>query len=295
MATVLLTLFKLGVAYASGSVGVLSEGVHSFLDVISAGLSFFTVQAAIKPADEDHPFGHGKIETLSSLFESLLLVVAAALIVMEGVDHVRNPHPIQFEWLAISSMLVSAGVSYVVYRHNLKASQLTESTALRVNALHFLSDIVASLGILVGLVLIKLTGWYVLDALMAFLVAAYIVAISLSQVKGALAELADAQLPEQEIREIRDILASVKNNAIEAHDLRTRKSGVTRHMDFHLVVCGKMTVERSHEVCDEIEARLLERFPAASVNIHVEPCGHHKTGCEKFCEEKMNVDRGSNV
>jgi cation diffusion facilitator family transporter len=184
----------------------------------------------------------------------------------------------------MATMGISIAVSYWVYRHNLHASRATESSALHVNALHFLSDVVASLGILIGLVVLKLTGWLVIDAIMAFAVAVYILAISAKQVKGALLELADTQLPESEIAEIRRILGTFRDRSIEAHDLRTRRSGSTRHIDFHLVVCGQMTVDESHAVCDEIEARINEVFPRSSVNIHVEPCEDPITGCRATCE-----------
>ncbi len=288
-----LTAFKLAVAGVSGSVGLLSEGVHSFLDVVSAALSYFTVREAIKPADEDHPFGHGKIETLSSLFESLMLVVAASLIVYEGIDHLRHPEPVHYQFLAMATMGVSIVVSWIVYRHNRGAAIAAESSALHVNALHFLSDVVASLGVLIGLGLLKLTGLLVIDPIMAFLVAAYILAVSARQVQAAIFELSDRQLPGSEIEELWRILESFEGRAIEAHDLRTRRSGATRHIDFHLVVCGQMSVNESHAVCDEIEARIIERFPTASVNIHVEPCETERTGCAKTCPIAQGKLRGA--
>lgn len=271
-------------AFVSGSVGLLSEGLHSFLDVVSAALSYFTVREAGKPADEDHPFGHGKIETLSSLFESLLLVIAAGLIVYEGFSHLQHPEPIHHTGLAMIAMVVSLIVSFLVYRHNAQAARIAESSALHVNALHFLSDVVASLGVLVGLLVLKLTGWLIIDPLMAFAVAAYILIISAKQVKEAILELSDRQLPQSEIDEIRAILERFHARSIEAHDLRTRRSGATRHIDFHLVVCGQMSVNQSHAVCDEIELKIAERFPTASVNIHVEPCETERPDCLKTCE-----------
>ena len=294
LATVGLTAFKFGVAYLSGSVGVLSEGVHSLLDLISAAVAFFAVPTAGKPADEDHPFGHGKIETLSSLFEALLLLLAAALIVREGLDRIEHPHPVEYQGLAILAIVVAMVVSYLVYRHNKAAAVQTESSAIHVNALHFLTDVVASAGVLVGLVLLRMTGWLVIDSVMAFGVAAYIVFISVQQVKGALLELSDIQLPDDEISTIRRILEEFKirtvdtgpspvSHIIEAHDLRTRKSGATRHIDFHLVVCGHMSVDESHSVCDQIEIRIAETLPNTSVNIHVEPCELERTACNQSC------------
>jgi cation diffusion facilitator family transporter len=280
--TVGLTAMKLIAAYMSDSVGVLSEGIHSFLDLISAALSFFTVRAAGKPADYDHPFGHGKIETLSSLFESLLLAVAAILITLEAADHFRNPHPIQHGAMAIGVMVVSLVVSYFTYRHNLLAAQETESSALHVNALHFLSDVVASVGILLGLVILELTGWLLVDSFIAFMVAIYILFISARQVKVALAELADTKLPTDELAQIK-ALVNECGGSIEAHDIRTRRSGDTRHIDFHLVVCGRTTVDESHSLCDEVEAKITSVFPRASVNIHVEPCEKGRTACQSSC------------
>jgi cation diffusion facilitator family transporter len=280
-----LTVLKLGVAILSGSVGVFSEGIHSFLDLISASVSFFSVRVAGKPADEDHPYGHGRIETLSSLFEALLLVAAAAWITYEGVDHLRHPHPIEYQGLAIAVIALSIVVSYFVYRHNRSVAAETDSSALHVNALHFLSDVVASLAILMGLVVLALTHWQPIDPIMAFLVAAYILAISVNQVKKALLELSDVQLPEHEIEVIRGALGPFggKNGVIEAHDLRTRKSGANRHIDFHLVVCRYMTVHESHAVCDEIEASLEKALPRTSASIHVEPCELEITNCNNGC------------
>jgi cation diffusion facilitator family transporter len=276
---------KLAAGYASGSVGVLSEGMHSFLDVISAGIAFFTVREAGKPADHDHPFGHGKIETLSSLFESILLLFAAALITYEGVERFLHPEPLRYEGLAFATIAFSAAVSYYMYRHNRGAAVAAESGALHVNALHFLSDVVASVGVLAGLALMKVTGWLVIDPLIAFAVALYILVISARQVRRALQELADTQLPEEEIAAIRDLIEEFRADGrmIEAHDLRTRKSGATRHIDFHLVVCGQKTVEESHAICDQIEDRILGTYPRASINIHVEPCENERTGCQRSC------------
>ena len=285
LATIGLTGFKLGVAALSGSVGVLSEGLHSFLDLVSASLSFFTVQEAGKPADEDHPFGHGKIETLSSLFEALLLVGAAALMIYEGTLHIAHPHPLRFEWLAMLTLFISMIVSYGMYRHNSVAAAASESSALQVNALHFLSDVVAAAAVLLGLVVLKFTGWLLIDPLLGFGVAAYILIVSAKQIKRAILELSDTQLPAEEIRVIRECLdryvARLPGKIMNAHDLRTRRSGATRHIDFHLEVCGLLSVKESHDICDEIEGELDHVVPGASITIHVEPCEQRDGPCEQ--------------
>lgn len=277
--TIGLTVLKVVVGVLSGSVGVLSEAVHSFLDLVSAAVSFYTVQHSIKPADDDHPFGHGKIETLSSLFESLLLVVAAILIIYEGVDHILHPHPIGYTGLAIGVIAFSMAVSYLTYLHNRDAAVKTESSALHVNALHFLADVVASGGVLAGLIILQWTGWLWLDPVIAFAVAIYILWVSVKQVRQAVLELSDIQLPDEEIEVIREVLAEFGGQVIDVHDLRTRKSGAFRHIDYHMSVCGKMPVDGSHALCDEMEARIIAVYPNASVNIHVEPCEKSRDQC----------------
>jgi cation diffusion facilitator family transporter len=282
--TIFLTLLKLSVGVLSGSAAVFSEGLHSSLDLVSAGLSFFTVREAGKPADDDHPYGHGKIETFSSLIEALFLVIAAGAMIFEGYLHIKDPQPLQYQGLAILTIFVSLVVSYFMYRHNKKAAATVESSALHVNALHFLTDVMASGAILLGLLVLKFTNWLIIDALLAFAVAAYILVVSARQVRVAVLELLDTQLPEEEIHHIREMLTTFKDRMIEAHDLRTRRSGSTRHIDFHLVCCGAMSVSESHSVCDQIEAKILEEYPSASVNIHVEPCEPHKTNCRATCQ-----------
>jgi cation diffusion facilitator family transporter len=278
-----LTALKVGVGLWTGSVGVLSEGIHSGLDLVSAAIAFFTIREAGKPADREHPFGHGKIETLSSLLESRLLVLASVFITIEGFHHLKNPTEIRGSGFAIAVIAVSLVASWVVYRHNRKAAQLTESSAIEVNALHFLADAVTSGGVLVALVAIELTGLKWIDPAIAFGIAVYILAISWKQIARSIAELSDHQLPEEEVGRARDVLDQFKPRVLEAHEIRTRKSGVHRHFDFHLLVCGRMTVEESHDVCDDIEAALEREFPGSLVSIHVEPCGHPGSVLPSFC------------
>lgn len=292
-ATIILTLVKIGVAILSHSVGVLSEAIHSFLDVVSAAVAYFTIREAGKKADQDHPYGHGKFETLSSLLESMLLMAAAVLIVHESLDHFRNPKVISYPWLGIMTMAISMVLSAGMYKNNASAARIADSSAIMGNALHFLADVVAAAGILVGLVVIYITGWLWVDPLLGVLVAIYIIAISVKQVKTSLLELLDTTLPEAEIKVLERTIDSFKPHIIDAHDLRTRKSGSTRHVDFHLSICEHTTVKESHDICDQIEEKIQDEFPQSSVNIHVEPCEHRSENCKDSCEtyKKMIASR----
>lgn len=262
---------------------MISEAVHSLLDLFSAFVAFFTIRHAGKPADEGHPFGHGKFETLSSLLESFLLLAAAGFVLNEGIDRFKHPREVEQGWLAILTLMISVGVSYWVYRHNRNAAQKTESSAIYVNALHFLADVVASLGVLVGLVLLQVTGWNGWDAISALGIAAYILGISWKQIKNSMAELLDTGLPDDEIKKLRDVIDGFSKKILNVHDIRTRKSGAYRHIMFHLVVCGRMSVSESHQICDQMEEAILGIYPQSSVTIHVEPCEQDKPGCEKTC------------
>lgn len=243
----------------------------------------FSIREAGKPADGDHPYGHGKIETLSSLFESLLLVLASIFIVYEGLSHARNPQPLEHTGLAIATIAVSLVVSFFVYRHNAHAGRATESSAIQVNALHFLADAITSACVLVALVAIHFTGATWIDPLIAFLIAIYILGVSWQQIRRSVQELTDRALPDGEVSRVVEIIETFRPRIMGFHDLRTRKSGVHRHIDFHALVCGRVSVAESHEVCDEIESRFAIEFPGSRVGIHVEPCGHPGTPIPPRC------------
>lgn len=276
-------VMKLGVGYWANSVGLFSEGIHSALDLVSATVAFFTIREAGKPADDNHPFGHGKIETLSSLVESLLLLVAAVFIVIEAVKSVRNPQPIEHAGYAIITIALSLIISYFVYLHNARAAVDTESSAIQVNALHFLADAITAAGVLIALIAIHFTGALWLDPAIAFLIAIYILAISWRQIIRSVHELTDQTLPPEEIARAEKIFARFKPRILDVHDLRTRKSGALRHFDCHVIVCGKFSVQESHGICDEMEDAIEEEFPGSDVSIHVEPCGHPGTTRPAHC------------
>lgn len=254
------------------------------MDLVSAVVSFFTVRVAGKPADRDHPFGHGKIETLSSLFEAVLLVVAAAYIVYEAVHNVNNPKPLEYQGVSIIIIFISLVLSLLVFFHNKKAAAKTDSSAIEVNALHFLSDVLSSLGVLIGLVIIHFTGLIVLDSVMAILIAAYVFWMSWSSILRAVYELTDLKLPDDEVLNIKKVLLGFCDRVVAFYNIRTRKSGSERHVDFNMVVCGQESVSRSHHICDTVEKKLKQVLPRINVTIHVEPCEAEEEECKKICK-----------
>lgn len=288
-----LTTVKLAVGVWTQSMGVFSDGIHSLLDLVSALVTFVTVRHALKPADEEHPYGHGKFETVSSVVEAALLVLAAAYIGYESIHRIQQPHEIRDGWIGMGVISVSAAMSYVVYRHNARIARQTESRALSVNAFHFLTDVLTSLGVLAGLILVEVTGYSVIDVIVALILAVYITYESIRLMRHALDELVDVQLPREEVVAITEALRVHGKDIIDVHDIRTRRSGAHRHVDCHLVVCGNMSVHQSHEICDRMEENVHRTFPFAEVHVHVEPCEQVAPSCESTCPYQKKGERSS--
>lgn len=280
----MLSVSKLVVAGATGSIGVLSEAIHSGLDLLSSLVTFFTVRASARPADWDHPFGHGKLENLSALLEAFLLLVAAGYIVFESASRWKSGEHtvVHMDW-ALAVTAVSVVVNLYVYFQNRSVGKAEESIAIETNAYHFLTDVFSSLAVLLGLILLQLTGWSFLDPLIAVLIAVYILWVAIVQMKKSVAELSDVTLPTSEVEKIEGLIKKHSQSFLNFHDLRTRKSGFVRHVDFHLTVCQEQKVKAAHHVCDEIEEDVMGAFKEASVNIHIEPCGNHGPACTDTC------------
>jgi cation diffusion facilitator family transporter len=267
-----LVVLKLAVGLMIGSVSVISEAIHSGIDLVAAVIAYFSVRTSSQPPDRQHAFGHGKIENISGTVEALLIFIAAGLIIWEAYQKLLHGVEMEDVSLGIVVMLVSAVVNYFVSGMLMKTAKKTESIALEADAWHLRTDVLTSLGIFGGLVAIKLTGITVLDPILAILVALFILKAALELTIKSVKDLMDAKLPEEEEREIEGIIVGYRTEYVGFHELRTRKSGSDRFIDLHLVVSKKATVEQSHGLADSIEAAIKGRFPRASIMIHVEPC-----------------------
>jgi len=284
IATFVLTVVKLGVSIATGSIGVLSEAIHSGLDLISSLVTFFVVKESIRPADWDHPFGHGKIESISALFEAFLLLIAGGYIVYEGLSTwFEGAHAVHNIGWGLLVTGASVAINLFVFLQNRHVAHSEESIAIETNAFHFLTDVFSSLAVFISLGVVHFTGWVAVDLVAAFGIAVYIGWVGVVQIKKCLAELSDSALPIEEVREVENVLGARQTEFLNYHDLRTRKVGAVRHVDLHLTVCSEQKVHEAHEVCDRIEEDLLKKFKEVHMNIHVEPCGHHGEECTQIC------------
>lgn len=266
------------VGLMSGSVSIISEAVHTLIDLMASVMAFFSVKIAEKPADKNHPFGHGKFENISGVVEALLIFVASGWIIYHAVTRlIAGEQLIDNQGLTLGFivMMVSATVNLFVSQRLYKVAKETDSIALKADALHLSTHVYTSAGVGISLAVIYFTGWYFLDPIAAIVVASYILKEAFEILIEAFKPLADMSLPVNEVQIINKTIHSNLENGIHFHMLRTRKAGSDREVDFHLEVPGEMTVSDSHALCDKIELALQNKLPNLQVNIHVEPKGHH--------------------
>lgn len=254
----------------SGSVSIISEAIHSVMDLIAAVIAYFSVRISDNPPDDDHPYGHGKFENVSGVVEAFLILVAAFWIIYEAIHKILKPTEINELGVGIGSivMLISALVNFYVSRKLYKVAKQTESIALEADALHLKTDVYTSLGVGFGLALMWLTGFSFLDPVIAILVALFILKESFNLLKRAYSPLLDTALPPEEINKIKTVLLDMN---VMYHELKTRKAGSHKFIDFHIEMPARMELGEVHKVCDEIENKLSESIPQVKINIHVEP------------------------
>ncbi|TSA23877.1 MAG: cation transporter [Bacteroidetes bacterium] len=266
----LLIILKLGVGLISGSVSIISEAIHSLMDLLAAVIAFFSVRISDRPADSKHPYGHGKFENISGVVEAILIFVAAFWIIWEAVKKLIDPEPVGSIWIGVVVMAVSALINIVVSRKLYRVARETDSVALEADALHLKTDVYTSFGVAIGLALIWITGYHFLDPVVAILVALLILKESYQLFRKTYGPLLDTALPEEDVRTIEGSIRMLCQGKIDFHDLRTRKAGNYRYVDFHLNVPRDMTVKEAHDLCDQIEQRIKKLFDFTEVTIHVE-------------------------
>lgn len=255
----------------TGSVALYSDALESLVNVATALAALLAVQLSRQPADANHPYGHHKVEYFSAVLAGALIVLAAGLILREAWAGFRNPREITAPVQGLLLSGLASAINLVWSRVLITHGGRHRSPALVADGRHLMSDVVTSVGVAAGIGLAIATGWAVLDPALAALVALNILWSGWQVIRDSLGGLMDEAVPEARLVTIRDVISREADGAIEAHDLRTRMSGPAIFVDFHLVVPGEMTVERSHEICDRIEAALKAAVAGAMITIHVEP------------------------
>ncbi len=265
-----LIIFKLIAAISIGSISVMSEAIHSSIDLLASFIAFFSIKKASMAEDEDHPFGHGKYENVSGFAEAILIFFAAALIIFEALKKIVYGSTITGVGLGLVVMLISSAINFVISYILMKTSKKTNSIALEADAFHLLTDVITALGVFLGLLLVKVTGLSILDPIAAVLVGFLIIKTSIDLTKKSLKDLVDSKLSDEDIGKIIRVIKSHRDIA-GYHRLRTRQCGEHKQIDIHLKINRNFSLIEAHDLCNKVEIELKTSFPKSYVLIHAEP------------------------
>jgi cation diffusion facilitator family transporter len=271
VAAVLTIALKFGAYKLTDSVGLLSDAFESIVNLVAAIAAFWALSYAAKPPDAQHTFGHSKAEYFSSALEGILILVAAGSIAVTAGQRLMHPQPIERVGLGLGLALVATALNGVVAWILLRASRRHRSITLRADAHHLLTDVWTSVGVVLGIGLVSVTGWLILDPIVALLVAANIVWTGFKLLKETGAGLLDAAIPKEEQEAIALIMSEYEAQGIQFHALRTRVAGASRFVSFHVLVPGAWTVQRGHDLCEAIEQAIASALPGSDVATHLEP------------------------
>jgi ferrous-iron efflux pump FieF len=260
--------------WLTGSLSVWASLLDSVLDLFASTLNFIAVRAASRPADEDHAYGHGKAESLTSLFQAIVIGASGIFIVWEAVHRIKERHETHFEAIGIVSMIVAIAASAWLVRILRRAARETESPALASDALHYVTDIYINAGVLVALLLTALTGSSVADPLISLAIALYIIKSAFGLAHESINVLMDRKLPLEIDNKVAEIVARYRDEGVYGfHDLRTRRSGSEKFIDFHLEVDRKKQFEEAHELTVKILRAIETEIPRSKVHVHTDPTG----------------------
>lgn len=272
IAAALATILLKGWAWwITGSVGLLSDAIESFVNLGAAMMALAMLTLASLPADDNHSHGHGKAEYFSSAFEGVLILIAAAGIGYAAVDRLLNPQPIEAVGIGLGVSVIASVINLATARILMKVGRKYKSITLEADAHHLLTDVWTSVGVIVGVGLVWVTGWLWLDPVIALLVAMNIVWTGWQLLQRSAAGLMDVSIPEEEIKAVESILNGYRQQGLEFHALRTRQAGTRAFISFHLLVPGAWSVQHGHDWSERIEADIREAVSHAHITTHLEP------------------------
>ena len=272
----LVLAMKAAAWWLTGSAALYSDALESVVNVVASVIALGALTYASMPADDNHPYGHEKVEFFSAAIEGALIIVAAVSILQHAWVSWRDPVHLEAPWLALTLTVVSTAFNGAWAALLMRTGRTARSAAMVADAKHLYSDVVTSLGILLGIGLVLLTGLHWLDPLLAAATAMHVLWSGLTVMRSSVAGLMDEAPDPATMERIRTLVNQHAAGAIEAHDLRTRHAGRFTYLEFHLVVPGAMRVDEAHEICDRVEGALRAEVEGLVVTIHVEPEGKAK-------------------
>jgi cation diffusion facilitator family transporter len=283
---------KFVVGVLSGSLGVLSSAFDSLADIFMSAVNLLSIRKSMDPADTDHPYGHGKVETLATAFQATVIAATGGWVIREGVYRLIEGRVPESADQGIAVMAVALVASWYISRRIRKAGEETGSSALVADSVHFATDVYTNAGILGSLLVFRFTGWAWLDPGVALLVGIYILVIAAKLFLSAIQDLMDRGLPEETVERVRRVIDEHRPMIVDFHDLRTRRAGSEKHVDFHVVVCREYKLEDAHRVADHLEKEVQQALGNAHVVTHIDPCDLECPGmdhCERVLREIRNL------
>ncbi|EFV91377.1 MAG: cation transporter [Dietzia sp.] len=273
VATAIVTIaLKVGAWWVTGSVGLLSDAAESVVNLVAAAIALGAISVSERPADDDHQYGHSKAEYFSAGVEGAMIFVAAAFILVVSVERLINPAPLEALGVGLAISVVAAVLNGVVGLVLVWAGVRHRSPTLRADGKHLITDVITSVGVVVGLALAWATGWQVLDPIVAIGVGLNILFIGYRLVHESGMGLMDATLPDEDNRMIEEVLERHREpGRVDFHELRTRESGKWRFVEFHALVPGEWSVERGHDLVETVEQEIHAALPNSHITTHLEP------------------------
>jgi cation diffusion facilitator family transporter len=266
-----LILLKIFFAFLSHSISIYAQATDSFLDIFSIGITYLAVRVSVTPADEEHHFGHGKMEGIAALIQAVLVLGAGSFIIYSAIKRIITSENIKpDEGMVV--MIISIIASFFLSRHLRRVAKATGSTAIEASARNISADVYSAAGVLLGLIAVRLTKLQILDPIIALIMAAFVLKAGYEVVIRAFRELTDYSLPKEELEILNNCIQEHFTQLVDFHAVRSRRAGSERFVDLHMVMPRHVSVEDAHDMCDHLEQDIKAKLPNANVVIHVEPC-----------------------
>lgn len=271
-AAIVTILLKFYAFHVTGSMGLLSDALESFVNLFAALFALLMLHLSRKPADQEHEFGHGKAEYFSSAVEGALILIAAFTIIRSALPRIIDPLPLENISTGLLFSLLASLVNLVVGLVLINNGKKKKSLLVEADGRHLMTDVYTSVGVILGIILVELTGWLIIDPIIAILVGLNIIYSGYKLLHRSARELMDASIPEDELERVTTYLDSLGEREIEYHSLLTRMSGPRRFISMHLLVPGDWSVKRGHDCADEVEETIIAMFhEPVTVSTHIEP------------------------
>lgn len=278
---------KFVVGFMSGSLAIISSGLDSLLDMFMSGMNFFAIRKAAQPADDSHQYGHGKVEDLAAVAQSLVIVFSGSFIIYKAFESYLNSVTITYSSFDFLVMIVSLALSFAVVLLLRRIGKQTDSNALLADALHYTSDLFSNSGAILAIALTFYTGKTFYDLVFAIIIGCIIIFSAIKIAKSGISGIMDSSISDKMTREIENIIQKMPFPAAGFHKLRTRYSGSTKYIDFHMLFCRKLHIDEAHELANNLEKEITKEVKHVDVVIHIEPCNNNCDLTEATCTIRL--------